>query len=166
MTVLPALDVSGTPLGNQLTRHHQAQAIALLRFLEVVRSHQNCGAGVGQAIDHCPECPASQRIDARSWFVEKEDTWLVQDCGPEGHTLLPSARKASRDLILLSFQPRKRQHPINFLAALARRYSVNASEEIEVLLDREVIVQRELLGHVAHALTRPTRPQIPLAPQV
>ena len=163
VTGLPALDVGRTPFGDQFARGHQAEAIALLRFLEVVGGHQNGGAGVGQPIDHRPEGAAGQRIHSGGRFVKEKDARLMQDCRAEGHTLLPPARQTSRDLVLLALQPRKRQHPLYFLVAFALGYAVNAGEEIQVFLDRKVVVQGELLRHVADPLAYGSRPQLPLA---
>src|SRR5262245_6647531 len=54
--------------------------------------------------------------------------------------------------MLLALEARKLQHPRDLVAALLRRHTVHASEEIEVLVDRQIVVQRKLLRHVPHAL--------------
>src|ERR1700722_13915707 len=103
MTGLLVFDATRISLHNQLARHHQSEAIALLRFLQIMRSHENGSARVGQPVDHGPERTARQRIHARSWFVKKQNTGLMHDGRAKSHTLLPSAWQAARNLVLLAF---------------------------------------------------------------
>src|SRR5689334_7482637 len=158
MASLFALDAGGSPLHDELAGHHQTEAIALLGFLEVMGGHQNGSTRVGQAVDHRPECAPCQRVHAGGWLVEKDHARLMHDGGAERHALLPSSRQTAGDLVLLSFEFRKRQHPPDLFRTLVARNTVYAGIKLQVVLDREVVVQRELLRHVSNALPHASRP--------
>ncbi len=157
---LPALDAAGRALGDKLARDHHSQAIALFRFLKIVSGHEDRRAAIGQPIDHRPERAPRQRIDARGRLIQKENVRLMHNCSAEGHALLPSSRQAARDLVLLSLEPRKGKHPANLFFAVLIRHAVDARKEIEVLANRQVVIQREFLRHVTDALADSFRSQI------
>ncbi len=139
-------------LGNEFSRHHESQPIALLGFFQVMRGHQNRGAQVSQLVDHAPESAAGQRIDAGGRLVEKEHGRLVHDRGAEGHALFPAAGQAAGELVLLALESRERHHPLLHLVAFPLVDAVHSREEVEILVDREIVVEREFLRHVADAL--------------
>ena len=116
-----ALDPLGLPSATSSPADHEAQAIALLRFFQIMGRHQDRRARIRQLVDHAPEGAPGQRIDARGRLVQKEHARLVHDRRAKGHALLPSARQAAGDLIFFAFQPRKRQHPALLFFALALR---------------------------------------------
>src|SRR5213594_1501898 len=107
MPALLALDAARAALGHQLTCHHQAQAIALLGFLEIVDGHENGGARIRQPVNHGPESTARQGVDPRSRLVKKKHSQLMHGCRAEGHTLLPTPGQTSRDLAFLALKSRK-----------------------------------------------------------
>src|SRR5689334_12742646 len=75
----------------------------------------------------------------------------MHDGRSESDSLLPATGQAARNLILSAFESGKRKHPAQLLLALVFRYAVNTSEEVEVLFDRKIVVQRKLLRHVTDA---------------
>src|SRR5215831_7991502 len=148
MSPLFALDAARCAFDYQFAGHHQTEAIALLRFFQIVRGQQNCGAHIRQSVNHRPECAARQWIHARGRFVEKEHTGFMHDRGTKRNALLPSSGEAARELLLLSLEPGESQHPLSFFLALVLGDAVHAGIEFEVLLDRKVVIQGELLRHV------------------
>src|SRR5215472_6785937 len=76
----------------------------------------------------------------------------MHDCGAKRNTLLPSSGEAARELLLLSLEPGECQHPLSFFLALVLGDAVHTSIEFEVLLDRKVVIQGELLRHVTDSL--------------
>src|SRR5262249_27646739 len=128
-------------------------AVALLRLLQIVGGHQDRSAGVGEAVDHPPEGAPRERIDAGGGLVQEQHGGLVHDRRAERDTLLPSSGQASRDLVFSSLEARERQDPGNLLLALAVGNPVDAGEELEVLANRQVVVEGKLLRHVAEALS-------------
>src|SRR5258708_4483561 len=65
----------------------------------------------------------------------------------EGETLLPAARERPRELALARRQARALERARH--TALAFGNAIHACDEVEVLLDRQVLVETELLRHVA-----------------
>ena len=117
VSVLLRFNFAGSAFDEQLASDHETKAITLFSFFQIVRGDEHRGARVGEAIDHCPERAARQRIDAGSRFIEKHNARFVHDRGAECHSLLPPARQAAGNLILFAFEPRKIQHPAFFFVA-------------------------------------------------
>src|SRR5690606_19581085 len=72
---------------------------------------------------------------------------LVHDAGGEREALLPAARQRARELVLPIGQSESVERPVDIVAP--RRELVEPRDEVEVLPDREVLVEREALRHVA-----------------
>ena len=71
--------------------------------------------------------------------------------GSEGDPLLPTSREASREVMLAPLQPTGFQHPVNFFWLQPPGHPIDAAVEGEVLQNGEVIVEGELLTHIANA---------------
>src|SRR5215471_5590105 len=145
ITFLAAPDAAGSALRYQLTGNHHAQPVALLSLLQIVRSHQNGRAGIGQSVDHGPEAAAGQWIHTRCGLVEKQDSGLVHGRGAECYALLPAAGEAARDLLLLALQAGELEHPAYLFLVLTLRDAVNAGKKFQILPDGEIVIQREFL---------------------
>src|SRR6266508_4660142 len=154
---LGGLHAARRALRHEFPGDHEAQAVALLRFLEVVRGDQDGRAPVRELVDHGPESPAGDGIDARGRLVEEENTRLVHHRRPEGHALLPAAGQAAGDLAAAVLEAGEGEDPSLPLFAALGRHAVDAGEEVQVLDDGEVVVQGELLGHVADPLPHALR---------
>ena len=85
-------------------------AVAVLRFVQVVRGDQHRRAAAGEVVDESPEPPPRQRIDAAGRLVEKDDRRLVQDGAAEPETLPPAARERAGQRRLAAAQARHVQH--------------------------------------------------------
>ena len=70
----------------------------------------------------------------------------MEDAGGEGEPLLPPARELAGELGAPVGQPRPGEHGVDALGAI--RELVEPGDEVQVLLDGEVLVEREALGHV------------------
>ncbi len=149
MTALTGFDSGGAAFGHQFARDHEAQAIALFGFFQIVSGDENRGAGVGEAVDHGPEGAAGERIDAGGRFVEEQHAWFVQDRRAEGNALLPALRQAAGQLVFFALQTRERKDPALLLFALLFRNAVDSGEKVQVFLDGHVVIERKLLRHVA-----------------
>ena len=146
-------DAARSAFGHQFAGHHEAEAIALLGFFQIVRGHEDRGAHIGKLVDHAPERAARERIDAGGGLVEKKDARLVHDRGAECDALFPAAGQAAGDLIApCPSSPENASTQRFFSSSSFSRHAIDAGEEFEVLLDGEIVIQRELLGHVADAL--------------
>src|SRR5262249_47179987 len=120
---------------------------------------KNRHSAIGEAIDHFPESPAGQRINAGCWFVEKEDVGFMHHGGAQSHTLFPTARTPSSHQCFTSLETGQRQDPLLFFLPLITRYLVGSCKEVEVLFDCQIVVQREFLRHVPDTLTHRRRSQ-------
>ena len=139
-------------LGHQLAGDHESQPIALLGLFEIVRGDEDRRAVVGELVDHRPEGAARNRVHAGGRLVQKQHARLVHDGRAEGHALLPATGQTSRELSALALEAGELEHPALARLADLARHLVDAREKVEVLVDREVVVERELLGHVAELL--------------
>src|SRR5262249_7109131 len=88
--------------------------------------------------------------DAGRGLVEQEQLWLVQHAGGKRQPLFPAARERARQLIAPRCQTETLERLVDPL--LQRLHVVHAADEIEVLANREILVEAETLGHVANAL--------------
>src|SRR5207302_4320676 len=104
------------------------------------RCDENRHAAISETIDHSPESAARERINAGSRFVEKEHAGLMHHRRPERHTLLPTAGQTARHEMAAALQPGEGQHPTLLPRALLQRHSVNSSEEIEILFNRQIVI--------------------------
>src|SRR5262245_3686244 len=126
MTRLAALDPAWRSLSHQLAGDHEAKAIALLGFFQVVRRDENRGPAIRQPIDQLPECPSSDWIDARRRLVEKQHRGLVDDRSAKCDALLPASGQAADQLMLFAFKAGKRQHPPDLGVPFLRRHARTA----------------------------------------
>ena len=94
-----------------------------------------------------PEIAAGLGIDARRRFVEQQQARRVQRAARERQALLPAARQRSRELLCALRRGRAaRASPRP--PPCAGDTLVDPCDEIEVLLDRQVVVEAEALRHV------------------
>src|SRR5262249_7384394 len=130
---------------------NEGDGVAALRLVEVVRRHEHGDAGLSERVDQPPELPARQRIDAAGGLVEKEDGGLVQDRASEREALPPAAGEIARERRLAARETGHLDHEPAPLGQLPCVEAVDAAEEADVLIDREQLVEREALRHVADA---------------
>ena len=71
----------------------------------------------------------------------------MEEAGGEGHTLLPTAGELARELVFTMREAEVFEPLVNGFFGIGN--SVDAGDEGEVFLDREVLVKAEALGHVA-----------------
>ena len=144
-------------LGQQSAVGDVGDAVAALGLVHVVRADQDGHAAFGEAVDLVPELAPGLGVDAGGGLVEQEQLRLVQDGGGQRQALLPAARERPRELALAvgETQPLERfGHPLPTSV-----HGVEPGDEAEILLDAEILVEAEALGHVADlALDRPRLP--------
>ena len=141
-------------LARRALRHEAAaiedgEAVTALRFVHVVRRHQDRRAAVDQLEQAFPEIATTLRVDGAGRLVEQQQLGLMQRGGREREPLLLSAAHGSRALIAPVLQVVLRE---SFLDARGSHRAVepeDAADEVQVLQDCQVLPQREALGHVA-----------------
>src|SRR5947207_15986324 len=92
-------------------------------------------------------------------LIEKNHTGLVHDCRAECNALFPPTGETACYLVFFAFESGERQHPLSLLFSLSSGYTVNPAEEIEVILDRKVLIGREVLLDRTDPLQNRGRPQ-------
>ena len=107
-----------------------------------------------QGGDPPPELAAGQGIGAAGRLVEEQDVRLVQQRGGHGQALLVAARKLAAELAGDGAELELGHRPVDPLATPRAVQAIGAGEEVEVLGDRELGVERELLRHIADLLAR------------
>ena len=123
------------------------ELVAALGFVHVMRADQYRHPFGGEIVDVLPEIAPRLRVDARGRLVEEQELRLVQEARGERQPLLPAARQRARELVAARRQPQALERSIHGVAPV--RHGVHARDEVEVLGDRQVLVEAEALGHVA-----------------
>ena len=142
-------DLVRSALGQELSIGDIGEAMAALRLVHVVRADEHRDALGGERVELVPELAPRLRVHACGRLVEQQQLGVVQQAGGEREPLLPPAGERAGELL----RPRAQTEPFEPLAhaALPVGHPVHARDEVEVLLDRQVLVVAEALGHVADA---------------
>ena len=140
---------AGRTHGRELTGVHDRDAMAVLGLVEIVCRHQYRDAVARHLLDEPPELSARDRIDPSGRLVEKHDSRLMQDGAAEREALPPSAGKIFGLRVLPAGEARHLQDKFLPGSDAIVGKAVECAEESNVLRDRQRLVQRELLRHVA-----------------
>src|SRR5262249_6678920 len=102
-------------------------------------------------IDQLPELPARERIDAGRWLVENEKVRIVHQRAAQADFLLHAARELAARPASKRIETCRRQENIDARAALRRRLTEQAAEEIDVVknAERPIEIAAEPLRHVS-----------------
>ncbi len=100
--------------------------------------------------DFVPEIAAGLGVDACRRFVEQKQLRLMQETRRERQALLPAARQRAGELFCTVGEAEIVEGLLDALLAVVE--PVHARHKIEILADREVLIIRELLRHVADLL--------------
>ena len=133
--------------GQHLAIGDVADAVAALGLVHVVGGDQHGQPAARQPMDLVPEFAPRLGVDAGGGLVEQQQLRLVHDAGGERQPLLPAARQSARQLVAARRQAEFLERARDML--LDRLQLVETRHEFEVLADREILVERELLRHVA-----------------
>ncbi len=128
---------------------NQRDAVAALRFVEVVGRDEDRHALLRERVDETPELAARQRIDAARRLIEEENRRFVQDRAAERQALPPAARQIARQRVLPSGETGHLEHEAPARGQPLGTQSVDAAKELDVLVDGQQLVEREALRHVA-----------------
>ena len=147
-----ALERRGRAEGGELARVNDGNAMAVLGFVQIVGRHQHRDAALREVADQIPELPARQRIDAAGRLVEKHDRRLDGGWRSRARAAGASRRRARWSACArgLRGRPSSRTNARRSSKRLAAE-TVDAAEEADVLIDRQRLVEREALRHVADA---------------
>ena len=138
--------VRGEPAGL-----NDRDAVAVLRLVEVVRRDEDRDAGAGQIVDEPPELPARQRVHTAGRLVEEDDRRLVENRAAERKALAPAGRERAGQRVLATAKTGHVEHEGAPRGEPLAAQAVDAAEERDVLIDGQLLVEREALRHVADA---------------
>ena len=99
-----------------------------------------------------PELTTHNGIHTTGGLIQENDFRTVQNSGGESQFLLPTQRNRSHQSILLVQQHQFLQTVVDTLFQFFRRNTVHRAEKLHILENRQVIVQRKTLAHVADML--------------
>jgi hypothetical protein len=147
-----ALEFARTAERRELTRIDERDAIAVLGFVHVVGGDDDANPVAGERIDEVPEAPPRGGVHPGGRLVEEQDRRLVQHRATKRQALLPAARKVSDHRVRPVCEPRHADRELEPLLEPRALHPIDAAEEVQVLHDREIAIERELLRHVADML--------------
>lgn len=127
----------------------QRNAVATPRLVHVGRRNQNRDALPSQSVEHLPELAARDGIDPRCRLVEQQHRGAVDQGTREGQFLLHAARELAGTPLAEGFDLAVDRG--DQIVVFGHRRAEQRGEEGQILLDRQVGVEREAPGHVAHA---------------
>src|SRR5215208_3144678 len=145
-------DLPRRPERDQPAAREERQALAALGLVHVVRRHQHRHPAAGEIVDQLPEGAARRRVHAGRGLVQEEHLRAVRGGAGQGDALLPPAAQRPHQLPRPRRQPQLVEQLGAALAPLDAQQPVYRGVEVQVLGDRQVLVQPELLRHVADAL--------------
>ncbi len=134
-------------LRQQLAVGDVGDLVAALGLVHVVGGDQHAHALGGELVDLAPELAPRLGVDAGGRLVEQQQLGLGQDAGAERQALLPAARQLAGQLALAALQAQPLDGGARLPGGVGE--AVDAGDELQVLQDRQVLVEREALRHVA-----------------
>src|SRR6266446_5208412 len=142
----------GRAVGDELAVINVGDVTAALGFVHVVSGDKKRDAMTRKLEEKIPELAARDGIDARGGLVEKEECGLMEHGAAESETLLPAARKLRGQAIQIGCEAVELDNFVD--AALQARglQAVDAAVELQVFRDGQVVVETEILRHVADVL--------------
>ena len=142
-----ARDLVGRPFGDDAAAREIDDALAALGLVHVMRRDQRGEAFPGHVVDQVPELAPRLGVDARGRLVEQQQPRLMQHASGQRQALLPAARELPRELP----RARPQRHPRDDRVHRAHPvlHLVDASDEVEILGDGQVLIEAEALRHVA-----------------
>ena len=124
-------------------------AVGLRGFVEVGGREDGGDARILHAADDPEEFAPRERVHPDGGLVENQKPRLRGQRAGEPQLLLHAARKVSGEAILEAGQPGERHEFLKALLGGRLADAAELCEEFEVLLDREPLVEPELLRHEA-----------------
>src|ERR1035437_4179475 len=135
--------------GDQFPAIDQANAVAVLGLIHVVGGHKGGDPLAGEFVNQIPELTPADRIHSRGRLVKKDDGRLVQNGASKCEALFPATGEDTRAGMAAVLKTSHLDYPLFALLFLFWWDTIDAAVEIDILLYGEVLVERELLAHVA-----------------
>ena len=146
----------GKPVENDLRRVDAAQlavveeghTLAAAHLVEIGCGGHDGDAALLQHAQHVPKLLAAHGVDARGRLVEEEHAGLMDQRTRERQLLLHAAREGT--CLAVAEALYLRIDGLDAVVALVDGGAEEGGKELQVLLDGQVLIERELARHVAH----------------
>ena len=125
-----------------------AQAIGLV---EVVGGKHDRPTGPPKRLDRFAHDEGGLRVEGRGRLVEEHDRWIVQQGASDGELLPHALAEGARHLVPALPQAEQAQVPLDALGALPGIEAVEAAEEVQIGVGRQLVVQPRRLGQDPHS---------------
>ena len=150
--VSPAFDVGRQRRWMAKKQHfaiiQQQDLVALLGLIQIGGRPDHSDAVGDQFLDHSPQLPARDRVDADARLVEQKQAWLLEQRTCKAQLLLHAAGERARQPAGKGFQVREREQPVELLSTFAADDPPKVGIEVQVLLHGQVFVEPKALRHV------------------
>ena len=123
--------------------------IAALGFIHVMGRDKKRHAFTGELEEQIPEFAPRDRIDASSRLIKKEHARPVHERARHGQPLTPAARKLPGPPVDVRLKMRRGDHFVAPLVQFAAAQAIKLPGKDEVLIHRQLVIERKFLRHVA-----------------
>src|SRR5215470_13315108 len=125
---------------------------ATLGFVHVVRGDEESDAVTGEFEEQIPQLTARDRIDTCGRLVEEEEFRFVKHGAAERKALLPAAGKFSGKTSRVRTEAIELNDFVHAALQFVWRKAVDTAVKREIFENGQVVIETEILGHVADAL--------------
>src|SRR5947209_13485368 len=143
--------------GNQSPARQQRHAIAVLGFTDHLGRDHERAADLAQAPELRPDLLAQNRVEARGGLIHEQQQRVMHQRAGELQTTLHPARQLSSTPAAGVPQLDQLQHLVHSTAAFRPQQPKQGRDEGHVLGGRQLVVQDEVLRHIAELLADMTR---------
>jgi len=133
---------------------HEAQAVAPGRLIHVGRTHNDRYPLGEQADNQLPEVLPCHRIHARRGLIQQKQARAVDQRAGQPQFLFHPPRKLAGQPAFEAGQPHKVEQLRRAGSQLGATYRAHSSEEVQVLVDSQFLVQRKALRQIADVRQR------------
>src|ERR1043165_3260679 len=119
-----------------------------LRFVHIMRRHENCDPAMPKLVKQIPDLLAMDRVETGSWFVEKEERRIVNEGAGHRQHLAHAAGKLAGHRVLFFCEVGQFQQPFQPDWYLVSRDAAGAGKEADVFLDGQIAIETETLGDI------------------
>src|ERR1044072_1234997 len=109
---------------------------------------EKCHPLAGELEEQIPKLTARDRVDAGGGFIEKQNRRLMHERAGHGEALAPAAGKKRSAPVEIWLEMGERDQVVAPPFQLAFGKAVELARKNEVLVHRQLVVERELLRHV------------------
>ena len=117
-----------------------------------MRRHENSDASVDRLIYQLPKLSPCCRVYATRRLIEEDNFRFMEDADGERQFLLPTERKACDNVVAMTCQVEMPQKLFSLPFYIFAAHPIYTTEQTYVLTDCKIIIERELLAHVADML--------------